>query len=376
MTMKNNSLILRKPKMLFLWGGVLLVIWLLGVGCAKDPVPAELDIEANPNVNVHNTPVGHNGKLSVVGPNLVNQHGEAIQLRGMSTHGLQWYDQCVTDTSLDVLADDWGADMLRLSLYVQEGGYLTNPTKFTEIVDGMVDQVNERGMYAIIDWHQLDPGDPMYNVEHAKVYFEHMSKTHAGKPVFYEICNEPNRQGMDFDPEWSDIAEYANIIIPIIRANDPDSVIIVGTPVWGLYPSAVIGAELPYENILYSMHFYAASHTEEHDTWPQDNLRESIAAGLPLFITEFGSQTSSGGGDNDFPKTETWMQILADAKISWTNWNFSDDVLSGAVWNLGTCTTQDWSDYNLKEAGVWIKHKIGYPSDAFDKDRSVADGGV
>ena len=40
-----------------------------------------------------------------------------------------------------------------------------------------------------------------------------------------EICNEPNG-----DTDWLDVSVYAEQIIPVIRENDPDSVIIQGTP--------------------------------------------------------------------------------------------------------------------------------------------------
>ena len=84
----------------------------------------------------------------------------------MSTHGLQWYgrgagtDNCVTDAALDALANDWKADILRISMYIQEGGYETNPTRFTNEVSALIDEVTERGMYALVDWHMLSPGDP------------------------------------------------------------------------------------------------------------------------------------------------------------------------------------------------------------------------
>ena len=45
----------------------------------------------------------------------------------MSTHGLQWFPACYNDASLDALANDWKADVLRIAMYVQEGGYETNP---------------------------------------------------------------------------------------------------------------------------------------------------------------------------------------------------------------------------------------------------------
>ena len=75
----------------------------------------------------------------------------------MSTHGIQWYANCVNAKSLDVLAKDWKADVLRVSMYVQEDGYASDPKKFTELVDDYIDLATARGLYVIVDWHILDP---------------------------------------------------------------------------------------------------------------------------------------------------------------------------------------------------------------------------
>ena len=66
-------------------------------------------------------------------------------------------------------------------------------------------------------------------------------------------------------------------------------------------------------------------------------MRKAVDAGLAIFVTEFGTQTYSGGGANDFNASQTWLDMLEDNKISWSNWNFSDDPLSGAAWTIGTC---------------------------------------
>ncbi|NEE48128.1 glycoside hydrolase family 5 protein, partial [Streptomyces sp. SID8455] len=89
--------------------------------------------------------------------------GQAVALNGMSTHGTQWYAQCVTDGSLNALATDWRADVLRVSTYVQEGGYETDPAGFTARAQKFIDAAHARGMYAVIDWHMLSPGDPNAN---------------------------------------------------------------------------------------------------------------------------------------------------------------------------------------------------------------------
>ncbi len=167
------------------------------------------------------------GNLQVIGTQLSDGNGDPVQLRGMSTHGLQYRGDCYNEASLDLLTDDWGVDILRISMYVQEGGYEDDPVFFTKFVDSLVGECYDRGIYALIDWHMLHPGDPNANTALAKVFFEHVSEEHADKGnVLYEICNEPNND--NYTVTWPMIKNYAEEIIPIIRNNDPNSVIIVG----------------------------------------------------------------------------------------------------------------------------------------------------
>lgn len=312
------------------------------------------------------TPFAANGRLKVVGKNLCASNGQPIQLRGMSTHGLQWFGwgDCLNASSLDALANEWGADIVRVAMYVQEGGYETNEPGFRNMVDTIVDEVKKRGMYCIIDWHTLTPGDPWSSIDKAKEFFGYMSQKHGSKGhVLYEICNEPN--GVD----WNRIKSYAEQVIPVIRANDPDGVIIVGTPDWsslgvsGLNEGAVESSPLSgsiAHNLMYTFHFYASSHGQEY----RDAL-SSAADKLPVFVTEWGSQTYTGDGENDFNSSQKYIDLMRQKKISWTNWNYSDDHRSGAVFAPGTCPGGPWSGNNLKEAGTWVQDKILNPPDDF-----------
>jgi endoglucanase len=71
-------------------------------------------------------PVKH-GKLQVVGTHLCDSSGKPVQLRGMSTMGLQWTGGIVNDAAFAALAKDWKADVVRLAMYVGEGGYAAHP---------------------------------------------------------------------------------------------------------------------------------------------------------------------------------------------------------------------------------------------------------
>jgi aryl-phospho-beta-D-glucosidase BglC (GH1 family) len=309
------------------------------------------------------TPVATNGQLKVAGTKLTNQNGYPVQLRGMSSHGIQWYNQCLTDASLDAVAYDWGADVFRISMYIQEGGYETNPTYYTNLVKTLVNKVTARGMYALIDFHMLTPGDPNYNTSRAITFFTEMANTFRNNNnILYEICNEPNG-----GVTWNTIKSYADQVIPVIRAIDNDAPIIVGTRAWsslglseGSTAQEILNNPLNYSNILYTFHFYAKDHRDSylsHLDWASDRL--------PIFVTEFGTQEASGDGANDLTMSQRYMDLMRTKKISWANWNFSDDFRSGAVWTSGTCSGSNWTTSRLKEAGLFIRNNMLSPVDDF-----------
>lgn len=311
-----------------------------------------------PDPGIRVSAVDMHGQLSVCGNRLCSRDNQPVQLRGMSTHGLQWHGwgSCITTESLDALAYDWQADIVRISLYVQEGGYETDPDGFTAQVHKIIEEVTDRGMYALVDWHTLTPGDPMANLDHAITFFSDIAGRHHGKVnILYEIANEPN------GVSWERIREYAGKIIPVIRNHDSEAVILVGTRGWsslgvseGSNAREIVENPVTIDsNIMYTFHFYAASHGQ--------NYRNALiwaAKRLPLFVTEFGTQQYTGDGPDDFGSSQAYLDILDDYQISWVYWNYSDNRRSGAVWKTGTCAAGTWKEANLKDSGRWVRDKI------------------
>ncbi|MBQ4812720.1 cellulase family glycosylhydrolase [Pseudoalteromonas luteoviolacea] len=304
------------------------------------------------------SPIEKYGRLKVCGTGLCSEHNARIQLRGMSSHGLQWYGlgKCMTDVSLDVLAYDWQADIVRLSLYVQEGGYENDPAGFTAQMNTLIDKASQRGLYVLVDWHQLNPGDPNFNLDLAKQFFTDIvtSNKHR-KNVIYDIANEPNKV------EWSQIRHYAEQVIPVIRNIQPDALILLGTHGWSTFGASsggsvqdVLNDPVKFDNIMYTFHFYAASHKDYYRT-----VLDQASDVLPVFVSEWGTQNYDGDGPNDFVSAQQYIDLMARKKISWTNWNYSDDFRSGAVFKRGACTNQNFTDSQLKEAGAWVKARIG-----------------
>lgn len=301
------------------------------------------------------SPVAVNGKLSVAGGQLVNECGNPVQLRGMSTHGVQWFQNCYNDASLDAMVNDWGIDIFRIAMYVEDGGYVNNPTYWKNWIDNMVNECAERGIYVMIDWHVLHPGDPWENIDAARDFWSYMSAKHAGKEhVLYEIANEPNGVG------WPRVKSYAEDIIPRIRANDPTTVVIVGTPNWSQDVDIASADPLNFDNLMYTLHFYSGTHT--------NSLRQkgntALANGAALFVTEFGTSMASGDGGPYLEETQRWMDWMAQNKISWANWSFADKAEVSAALASGACSGGNWN--STSQSGTFIKDHILNPADNFN----------
>jgi aryl-phospho-beta-D-glucosidase BglC (GH1 family) len=147
----------------------------------------------------------------------------------------------------------------------------------------------------------------------------------------------------------------------VIRAQDPDAVVLVGTRARsslgvsdGADESEIVANPVNASNIMYTFHFYAASHGSSY----LDTLSRA-ADKLPIFVTEFGTQQATGDGPNDFSRAQAYLDLMATKKISWTNWNYSDDFRSGAVFTKNTCGTGPYAGTSrLKPAGVWVRDRI------------------
>lgn len=296
------------------------------------------------------TPVSQHGQLSVKNGQLVDKSGKGYQLRGMSTHGLTWFPEFVNESAFKTLRDDWNTNVVRLAMYVDEWGngqcYMGNKSGSLELLEKGVDICIKLDMYVIIDWHVLNPGDPSKYTNEAKSFFETVSKRYAKYPnVIYEICNEPNGGA-----SWSsNIKPYAEKIIPVIRKNAPNSVIIVGTPTWSQEIDKPLSDPLNYKNVMYAFHFYAATHAGL-----RSNVENCVAQGLPVFVSEFGTCDASGGGANDFNETQKWLSYFDKQGISYCNWSICNKDETCSVLRPGTSANGNWSESDLTENGKWI----------------------
>ena len=303
-------------------------------------------------VSSKKTPVEINGRLSVKGTKLVNEKGEVVRLKGVSTHGIGRYPEYVNIDSFRTLRDQWNADLIRLAMYTEEfDGYCISGKKeeLKDLVHEGVQCATELGMYVIIDWHILSDGHPAKNQAEAEAFFEQMSARYKDhKNVIYEICNEPNS-----GPDWPAVRKYAEAIIKIIRNHDKEAIILVGTPTWS--QDVDIAADDPvkgYSNIMYVLHFYAGTHREPL----RDKARAALQKGLPLFVSEFGISDASGDGELDKTEGDIWIRFLRENDISFVCWNLSNKAESSALLNSASTVTGNFTDKDLSEQGMWYRN--------------------
>lgn len=323
---------------------------------APTPKPSATPLDGSTSTNNStstNGSVSANGQLQVIGTQLSNAAGSPIVLRGVSTHGIAWFPDFATKAFMQTLKEEWNATVFRIAMYSSEGNdsYINNPAWNKTKVCSLIDAAIDLDMYVIVDWHILADGNPQTYQKQASEFFTYIASTYAGIPnILYEICNEPNG-----GTTWGgNIKPYANEIIPIIRAYSPDAVIIVGTPTWSQDVDAAAADPLPYDNLLYSLHFYAGTHKE----WLRNKADAALAKGLPIFATEWGTTDASGNGAVDKASSNEWLSYLEKQQISWCNWSLCNKPESSALLLPSAKTLGAMPDSALTESGKYIKGKL------------------
>ena len=303
------------------------------------------------------TPYGKHGKLSVKGTKLVDKNGKDFQLKGVSTHGINWdvgYP-FVNEKAIQNLRDEWGANCIRVAMYTEDyNGYCVTSKeeqkKLLKTIDTAVKSAKKLGMYVIIDWHVLNDQNPKKHQKESKAFFKKVAKKYKKYGnVLYEICNEPNG-----GTSWSDIKSYARKVIPVIRKQNKKAIIIVGTPTWS--QDVDVASQSPitgYKNIMYTVHFYAATHKDSY----RQKVQTAINNGFPIFCTEFSACEASGDGGYDFSSANAWLKLLDDNNISYCAWSLSNKPEAASLLKSSCKKTSGFKSSNLSKMGKWLVKK-------------------
>lgn len=302
------------------------------------------------NKQKYNTTQGNgvyeNKNLSVKDGQLVNYQDDVIQLKGMSSHGLMWYPEYTNYRAIKTIKD-YGANVFRIAMYSdQDKGYVYNKKESKKMFFTALENVLGADMYAIVDWHTLKDNNPNMHIEEAKEFFNEVSRRYKDEPgIIYEIFNEPSG-----DTTWEDIKDYANTIIPIIRKNSPEAIILVGTPNYCVDIKDVIEDPLEYDNIMYTYHMYTGS----SDGGYKYLLDKAKNNNIPVFVSEWGLSLEEDSENIDFEKAREFLSYLDQNNISWVNWSLcnKDEPYSAIRPNIEKLS--NWNKFDLTESGEFI----------------------
>ena len=291
------------------------------------------------------------------GDKIVSNKGREIQLKGISTHGIQWFGDLYNAESIKHLRDEMGINLFRIAMYTDANakGYVANKA-LKEKVYELADAAIALDMYVIIDWHILGDNNPQTNKADALEFFAEVSEKYADEPlVIYEICNEPNG-GVKWE---TDIKPYAEEVIAAIRKNSPESLIIVGTPDYSKDFIEASQAPLDDENVAYALHFYAGSHNKTL----RDAADDFRKKGHVVFVSECGATDASGAGQLYEDAFERWATWMKENKISWTYWAYANKDEASSMLKAGVVpdfAAEDYAglDSYLSPSGALIKRML------------------
>ena len=308
---------------------------------------------------------------------LCDKDGNPVQLRGMSTHGLQWFPEILNDNAFAALSNDWGANVVRLALYVGENGYATDPGLKQKVIDG-IDMAIRNDMYAIVDWHVLTPGDPNDKVyAGACDFFREISgKYRNDLHVIYELANEPNSNNPGVTNDlagWKKVKAYAEPIIKMLRDGGNNNLIIMGSPNWSQRPDLAADDLINDPNIIYSIHFYTGTHkysAEDTDrSNVMSNVRYALEHGVAVFASEWGTSEATGNNGPYLTEADQWLGFLNANNISWCDWSLANKGETSAAFlpfelnkqpatNLDPGADKKWETGELSVSGEYVKTRI------------------
>jgi hypothetical protein len=194
---------------------------------------------------------------------------------------------------------------------------LTEDDYYSKVLKPAVDYVTTKGMYAIIDYHQIDDTDDATrkSAADANTFWQYMAvKFKDYSNVLYEAFNEP----IDMKTDWATFKTRASVWVQTIRNSAPNNVIIVSSMSYCQKPGDAAASPLTDSNLMYTAHVYPGN-------WiaPFPDQVAAAAPLVPLFVTEWGydlNSTQNPTGTSDATWGANFRTVLDTNGASWTAW--------------------------------------------------------
>ncbi len=303
-------------------------------------------------------PVQEYGQLAVVDGQLVDEDGDPVVLRGVSTQWLNW-DETYSGNAdnMEFMRDDWGLEVYRIANGVEGYNGYADPDvreqRYERIAD-IIEKAIDLDLYVLVDWHT-------HEIEHKEIaeeFFAQIASDYGDYPnIIYEPFNEPIGAGGNEEFWENELKPYHEDLVEVIRTHDPDNVIVLGTPLWDQRVDIAADDPVEGDNLMYALHFYTCTHTG----WLRTRAQAALDAGIGLFVTEWGSTHSDGGTSANpgvcLDEARRWHEFLDENMISSTAWKLTDDPDSSAILT-GAPPGGPWTEQHLTEHGRFVREVV------------------
>jgi aryl-phospho-beta-D-glucosidase BglC (GH1 family) len=231
-------------------------------------------------------------------------------------------------------------------------------------LDKAIEWAGKHNLYVLLDLHgavggqspwehsgELSRGEFFENPEFQKrtaALWKEIASRYGDNPVVwgYDALNEPfSAKGVE---DWT---AAHDLIYDAIREVDPDTIIVMEDgyklefPQWtntGFFPDP---AELGWENVVYSFHFYSgadpvfttdaglADHEGRAEEVKRIGLMEQERTGVPIYLGEFSTM---GDHPNDIAGMEHFLTMFNDLGWHWSpwTWKYVNDTEEGSIWGI------------------------------------------
>jgi len=238
------------------------------------------------------------------------------------------------------------------------GGYLASPASLKEQVETVIHNAIDLGVYVLVDWHT----EQAVNQQDAAVaFFTEMARKYGAYPnVIWEPYNEPNGFA------WPQIKAYHQAVVDKIRKVDADNLIVLGTPNWSQRVDQAAADPVIGTNLLYALHWYSCTHGQAFRAYGD----MAMAAGIALFVTEFGATDADGGANGHYyvceDEANRWFAWMAQNNISGVSWKLDQCQDASCILNASAPLNGPWTDDKLTSdvGGELYTGKINVPGTA------------
>ena len=168
--------------------------------------------------------------------------------------------------------------------------------------------------------------------------------------LIYETFNEPlPKYG------WAEVLKpYHAEVIGAIRAIDPAAFIVAGTRSWSQDVDEAAADPLPFDNVAYTLHYYAATHKQAL----RDQADRALAKGAALFVTEYGVTNANGNTPVSVEEAQRWWNWCEARGVSYLCWSICDKDEASAALVPGASPRGGWRPDQLTLSGRIVRNQI------------------